>query len=173
MLFSRGPSGCKTKRPADGDVKSSTAQIQTLIARAEQQRTVGIIVRLCVDFTPEGKLSSDGEVRQQRNVIKQTQDALLKKMSKFRVTAVKKYEYVPFIAMHVDAAALKFLSGSSLVASIEEDKEVPAAPSAFNLNRTLEQKEPGSTPHEQTSLISNFDLGLNHWLHSSKPIFTS
>lgn len=99
-----------------------------LLDKARLERTVRVIVGLCVDFAPEGTLPSNREVQKQRRAIARSQDALIKKMSRHKVTDVKKYSFVPFMALTVDGAALSFLNSSALVATIEVDEAVPAAP---------------------------------------------
>ena len=103
-------------------------QIARLVDKARLERTVRVIVGLCVDFAPEGTLPGNREVQKQRRAITRAQDALIKKMSRHKVTGVKKYSFVPFMAITVDGAALSFLNSSALVATIEVDEAVPAAP---------------------------------------------
>jgi len=102
--------------------------MESLIAKARNQGSVNIIVKLCVDFVPEGDLANDQKVREQRQIISRTQKRLLKKLSAYKVSGVKKYEFTPLLAMQVNAAALSFLKTSPLVAGIEEDKPVLASP---------------------------------------------
>jgi len=98
--------------------------IESLITRAQDEGSIHIIVGLGVSFVPEGKLASRKAVRSQRRAIARAQKALLKELSRYHVTSVKKFQFTPFIAMQVDAAALRFLRDSSQVASIEEDSQV-------------------------------------------------
>lgn len=118
-LASKSKNRCKLKKGAE---------MESLIARAERQRELRVIVRLCVDFVPEGELSSDRKVQNQRRLIAQTQARLLKSLARYKVELVSKYEYAPLLAVRVNAAALRSLTKSSLVAGIEEDVEVPSAP---------------------------------------------
>jgi hypothetical protein len=118
---------CKVKQPADAKV-SNDDEMESLIAKARNQGSVNIIVKLCVDFVPEGDLPNDQKVREQRQVISRTQKKLLKKLSVYKVSGVKKYQFTPLLALQVNAAALSFLKTSPLVAGIEEDKAVLASP---------------------------------------------
>lgn len=127
-IQSQNPSQeCRVKQPA-GARGTNDDEMESLVAKARSQGPVKIIVTLCVDFVPEGDLANDQKVREQRQAIARTQKKLLKKLSAYKVNGVKKYQFTPLLAMQVNAAALSFLKTSSLVAGIEEDKEVLASP---------------------------------------------
>ena len=101
--------------------------MESLLAKARSRGAINIVIKLCVDFVPEGELTNDRAVRAQRRTIAQTQNRLLKQLSRYKVKAVKKYEFTPLLAMQVDAAALRFLKNSALVAGFEEDQAVPSS----------------------------------------------
>lgn len=109
-----------TSRPDSG---LNGNAIKSQIAKAKANGSLGVIIGLCVKFVPEGELGSQQAVQSQRQAIALAQDNLLRSLSAYKITSVKKYEFVPYIAMRVDAAALSFLKTSSKVASIEEDVE--------------------------------------------------
>ena len=54
--------------------------------------------------------------------VDRAQQALLARMSSHRVSSVRKFKYIPYLAMEVDAAALEALASDPEVVSIEEDK---------------------------------------------------
>jgi len=79
-----------------------------------------VLVRLATAFTPEGSLDS-ARAAGQRNAIRQTQDATLRKLAGAKVKVHALYEHIPFLALEVDAAALDLLSHLPEVAGIQED----------------------------------------------------
>jgi subtilisin family serine protease len=103
----------------------SSPEAHTLIAKARANGTVPVIVGLRVAFQPEGRLADAASVQNQRAAIRVAQDALLTQMAAYHPQSVKKFDYIPFMAMWVDAAALTFLSTWRDVTSIEEDVAVP------------------------------------------------
>jgi subtilisin len=103
----------------------SSLDVDTLVAKAQANGTVPVIVGLRVAFQPEGRLASSASVQNQRIAISVAQDALLTQMAAYNPQSVKKFAYIPYVAMRVDAAALALLSTSGDVASIEEDVAVP------------------------------------------------
>lgn len=127
--------GCKLQTQ---DERISARQIASLMSKARRQGTINIIVKLCLEAVPEGELLTDQEVQKQRALIAQTQHNLLKELARYKVAAVKKYEFIPFIAMQVSAPALRFLNSSPLVAAIEEDKELPVAATGQQVMTNLE-----------------------------------
>ena len=54
------------------------------------------------------------------------QQELLVRMSGYRVSSVKRFKYIPYLAMEVDAAALEALASDPEVVTIEEDKLLKA-----------------------------------------------
>jgi hypothetical protein len=111
---------------ASGAASMSTDKFEELSARARARGSVSVVVKLCVPFRPEGELS-DADARRQRAAIARAQDALLKELRGARVANVKRYEYTPFIALEVDAGALRRLRSSASVAEVTEDAALPAA----------------------------------------------
>ncbi|MGE0101487.1 MAG: putative Ig domain-containing protein [Blastocatellales bacterium] len=71
-------------------------------------------------FQPEGRLSL-AAVQSQRRAIAQTQTGLLARLTAFQIRSVKRFTYIPFIAMEVDAGALAQLREAPEVTSIVED----------------------------------------------------
>jgi subtilisin family serine protease len=120
--------------PANGFTRSSaTVQaFKSLAARAEETGFVRVIVGLRAPFIPEGTLLTEFEaqaldesetVRAQRRTILEAQDVLLARLTaqQYSMEVVNRFEYIPFVAMKVDAATIRHLEESVDVASIEED----------------------------------------------------
>lgn len=98
--------------------------LDTLIAKAQIEGSVRVIVGLRVPFKPEGELDPE-DARAQRKAIARAQDALLARLSPYVVNSIRKFEAIPFIALTVDTAALRRIKASPDVASIEEDTSAP------------------------------------------------
>ena len=119
--------GVDGKPPVSQGKDSSLSQnYGELAAKAAAAGSIGIIVRLNMPFVPEGQLS-EREAGRQRARISQMQDQLCSALAGHRVTRIKKFTYAPYLAMMVDAEALRLLISSPLVLSIEEDKPVRPA----------------------------------------------
>jgi hypothetical protein len=96
--------------------------VGALRQKARDQREVRVLVRLAAPFTPEGRQSSAQAVRDQRLAIDRTQDTVLRKLEKERVKLHARFEYIPFLALEVDAKALDLLASLPEVSGIEEDR---------------------------------------------------
>lgn len=96
-----------------------------LIAKAETEGIVRIIVGLNIPFQPEGELPDSQSVQMQRQRITEAQDSLLDNLMIYNVTLVKKFEYIPYMTIVVDVAALEYVISSPEVFSVEEDVPVP------------------------------------------------
>lgn len=92
-----------------------------LIAKAQQNGAVSVIVGLNVSFQPEGEFASSQAVQEQRSSIALAQDAFLSRLGAYTADSVKRFETIPFIALEVDAAALERMRVFAEVVSIEED----------------------------------------------------
>ncbi len=99
-----------------------------LMAKADERGTVRVIVGLDIgkEFTPEGYLSPE-EAKLQRQAIKDAQRAAMSSMEGNGLfTTHSAYEFIPYMALEVNTAALTHLSRLPIVTSIREDKAVPA-----------------------------------------------
>ncbi len=114
----------QTPPPAAG-APASQEVYPTLAAKALSQGSVPVIVGLDLAFEPEGVLSGPQAAVQQRATIGSTQGFLLQQLSSYGVTSVKQFQFIPFMALEVDAKALQFLAASPLVQSLVEDVAVP------------------------------------------------
>jgi subtilisin family serine protease len=109
---------------SDARAGLAAADIQPLVAKARADGVVHVIVGFDVGFQPEGKLAA-ALVQTQRDLIALSQDEVLYQLSSHNVTGVKRFKYIPYMAMEVDEAALVELGQSPTVTSIQEDVPVP------------------------------------------------
>ncbi len=115
--------------PAGADIAHAQGPLDFVarITKALAQGTVKIIVGLAVPgYEPEGELANTRAINAQRAAITRAQDQLLKALSSQNVTAIKQFEFIPYMAMELDAAALAALKISPTVTIVEED--ILAAP---------------------------------------------
>lgn len=99
----------------------SDKDVSALLAKAQTQGSVRVIVGVRAAFQPEGKLGARA-AQAQRRAIEQAQDALLNQMANRNVKAIKKFALIPYLAVDVDASALTALASSPSVVSIAEDR---------------------------------------------------
>src|SRR3989338_2264513 len=81
------------------------------------------IVGLNISFTPEGNLSKEEREKQRQEILKAQED-LIKKLSGYKFSVIKKFDTIPAMALRVDEKTLIFLKSLPEVKSIEEDKPV-------------------------------------------------
>lgn len=115
----------------------------TLRKQIEEKGSVRVIVGLRIAFVAEGMLDAAG-VAQQRGEISRMQAAVLDKVPslKLRPEKVKRFDYIPFMSLEVDAAELEALAGLAEIASIEEDR-LSALPAIGNGTVVPESNKPG------------------------------
>jgi hypothetical protein len=112
----------------DGDEAPQTDSLNLrgtfdeLIRKAEEGGSARIIVGLQTEFKPEGFLRSN-ETVSQRTAIQTAQNSLLNKLDSFAKRNVKQFEFIPYMALEVDAAALEFMKSAPEVIFIQEDKD--------------------------------------------------
>ena len=111
--------------PGVGPQGDGNGVYSALAAKVDKDGSVPIIVGLDAPFTPEGRLTSSKGIDAQRERIRTTQDAVLDSLPASGVEAVKRFEFIPYMGMRVDRAALEALAASPFVTSIEEDVPVP------------------------------------------------
>jgi len=126
----RSRSATKAEETQDQFVRTQTTieAFESLIAKAQTEGSVRVIVGLRIkSFQPEGKLIESSKINAQRQAIARAQDAVMDRLSTFNLRSVRRFQFIPFAAMTVDAAALEDLKNSSDVFDIQEDVAVPAA----------------------------------------------
>lgn len=96
-----------------------------LFIKAQTLGSVAVIVQLGVSFRPEAFLPSEADAQQQQTNISQAQNRLLANMATYKITNVKTFKYIPYLALWADAATLAYLNSSPEVVSVKEDKALP------------------------------------------------
>jgi uncharacterized repeat protein (TIGR01451 family) len=127
----RPASGAVTVAEGSAAVRSAQAAetFRRLIEKAELGGAVRVIVGLNAPFVPEGDLRDARRVLGQREGISRAQYRVLGELSSSRVASVKKFPYIPYMALVVDAQGLRLLQSSPAVSSIGEDTPVPLSTS--------------------------------------------
>ena len=124
------PSGgpVMTVRPTSKALRRSA--FGALIAQARSEGRVRVIVGLRDEGGSGASTASSFEDVAARSAmtgrVDRVQQALLARMSSHRVSSVKRFKYIPYLAMEADAAALEALASDPEVVSIEEDKLLKA-----------------------------------------------
>lgn len=93
-----------------------------LIMKARDEGLVRIIIRLNMEFVPEGKLNSPKEILAQRQMIANQQKEVLKVLRDHKISRVKRLRFAPSLAMTVDERAMSvLLEQGHLIEYIELD----------------------------------------------------
>lgn len=120
--------------PSDGPVvavkPAASAQrarvLAELTAKVQSEGRVRVIVGLRPEGGSEAAAPSSFKDAAARAAtvsrIDRAQQELLERMIDYSVSSVRRFKYIPYLAMEVDAAALEALVSDSEVVSIEEDK---------------------------------------------------
>ena len=117
------PPGSAGQRPG-AYLSKSADDYDALSQRATQRGVIRVIVALDASFRPEGALSAP-QADRQRLDIAQKQQRVLDRMATGRATLVKRFKFVPFMVVEVDAAGLESLAAQSEVIGLYEDLPVP------------------------------------------------
>ena len=99
--------------------------LQFLQPTAQAQGTLRVLVSLQVPMQPEGRLRSLAQVTQQRQRIANALQTLSRQVTPAHAQVLRKFKFVPVMAMEVDEAGLAELAANPMVAHIQEDKPVP------------------------------------------------
>lgn len=86
---------------------------------------VAVIVDLSLDWQPEAELDSEEAVAEQRQAIRDTQDAIVEMLDGTEFEINRLYQATPQMALVVDAEAFDRLNESQLVANVNEDVADP------------------------------------------------
>ena len=144
-----------------------------LISDAEKSGAARVIIGVRAEFTPEGRLG-ESKLQAQRLSIKQSQKELLRRLDSYAVRDIKQFEYIPYLALEANAAALKQMQNDSLVFSIEEDEigEPALAQSVSQIGAPAAWAS-GYTGSGQTVAIIDSGVDKNHSFLSGKVIAES
>ncbi|MDH5508918.1 MAG: S8 family serine peptidase, partial [Nitrospinota bacterium] len=96
-----------------------------LIARAAAGEPVKVIVGLTSQFTPPGHLNAGAQAAQEA-AIARDQDTILNSLAAADHSHVKKFQFIPYMALMVNQNALNGLIRHPLVSSVTEDIAVKA-----------------------------------------------
>ena len=119
--------------PSDGPVMAvkPTAKAQkarafaALMAKVQSKGRVRVIVGLRAEGGSGASAASSFKDAAARAAmvsrVDRAQQALLVRMNSYSISSVKRFKYIPYVAMEVDAAALGALASDPEVFSIEED----------------------------------------------------
>jgi hypothetical protein len=95
---------------------------ENLITKAKVQGSVRVIVRLKLDdWQPESVLRDQQAIDAQRAAIARLQDRLLHSLASLVVTNIRRFSFVPQMALTVDEAGLRALISHPDVSTIWED----------------------------------------------------
>ncbi|MEJ7861057.1 MAG: S8 family serine peptidase [Pyrinomonadaceae bacterium] len=144
-----------------------------MISAAETNGAARVIVGVGGGFIPEGRLNKNN-LQNQRISIKQSQNEFLSRLRFSRLTDVKQFEYIPYVAFEADAATLKELQNNPFVTSIEEDEigEPGLAESVPQIGAP-EAWQSGYTGSGQTIAILDSGVDKNHGFLAGKVIAES
>ncbi|MEZ4684117.1 MAG: hypothetical protein R2932_58900, partial [Caldilineaceae bacterium] len=106
---------------AQGGGTDNPAGLAALRNRAVADGTVHVIVKLNTVFTPESDLPPSSALSQRRQIVT-LQDRVLAALDDRAIKVLAEFNYVPYLALEVDAAALEQLSQLSEVLAIQEDQ---------------------------------------------------
>ena len=105
--------------------------IEPGVENAVRRGTTRVILELRVPggTRPEGELAGAAAVEAQRRAIVGVQAEILARLAGNSLTVIRRYARVPFLALELDAAALRLLRGmGDLVLRVFEDRAMPLAP---------------------------------------------
>jgi subtilisin len=110
-------------------VADENPDIDALLLKSRDQGAVRVLVQLAVPLQPDGHLTQEESERQQQ-AIRQAQDTLLAGVVEHEgVTLIRRYSYVPLLALELDEPALLAASRLPIVRSIQED--IPVSPGLY------------------------------------------
>lgn len=93
-----------------------------LLEKVKDSGTVRVIVGFRATFEPEGRLANETAVRAQRAAIARSQEQLLRQPSGYEPASVKRFEFIPFLALEVNEDGLRQLAATPEVTSMQEDE---------------------------------------------------
>ena len=108
--------------PGPSASETDSARLDALADKARTAGFVPVIIKFRGDFVPEGKLLGAAKAIRQRARISSAQNSVLKRLPSHDPKSVKRYRYVPYLAMRVDAVSLDVLQSSPEVEQIVEDQ---------------------------------------------------
>lgn len=166
-LFYFQPSKAQTLE-ADLQIESLKQENFTkLIESAEQMGTVRVIVAVRVDFNI-GDESYLQNIEAKKEDIKQAQDKFTNQLSAYNLNPLK-YKYIPYLAMSVNADALREMKNLPEVVSIEKDEMLqPSLSESVSMIGGIASWNAGYTATGQTIAIIDSGVDKTHPMFQGK-----
>jgi subtilisin family serine protease len=137
---------------------------------AQERGHSRVIVGLKADFEPEGNLTN-GERLAQRAGIQNAQTTLLRQLDASAVEVIRRFQFIPFIALRVDTDTLAQLSVSPTVSSIQEDALLtPFLPESSALVQAPNAWNTGYSGNGQTVAVLDTGVHKHHPFLSGKVV---
>jgi len=115
--------------PASADLitarEATPEQLQDLRRKAVDSGGVRVIVGLDTPFVPEGRMADPAAAQTQRANIVRVQDSVLAALAGSTFTTIARYQFIPYMALEVDAQALDLLASLPETTTIQEDTPLP------------------------------------------------
>lgn len=142
-----------------------------LVAKAQTEGTIRVVVRLNVPFQPAGNLISGQAVLAQEQAIQQAQTSLLATVPGYEPTSVVNLRYIPYMSLTIDASGLQALLQSPQVAAVAEEGQF----TLFLENSTtlIGANAVWSAGYDGTGkTVAIIDSGVdkNHWFLSGRVV---
>ena len=93
-----------------------------LMQKAQAAGSLAVMVELAIPFQLEANLNSPRAIRAQQAALGRSQDALLARLAGYDPASVKKYHFIPALALRVSPAGLAALAADAAVLHLVEDK---------------------------------------------------
>ena len=169
--------------PSDGPVMAvkPTARAQkarafaALMAKVQSKGRVRVIVGLRAEGGSGASAASSFKDAAARAAmvsrVDRAQQALLVRMNSYSISSVKRFKYIPYVAMEVDAAALGALASDPEVVSIEENRLLkPMLEESIPLVGAPQAWSQGFSGSGQTVAILDSGVDKNHRFLSGKVV---
>ena len=167
--------------PSDGPVvavkPAASAQrarvFAALTAKAQAEGRVRVIVGLRPEGGSEAASSFKDAAARAAMVsrIDRTQQELMGRMSSYSLSSIKRFKYIPYLAMEVGAGALEALASDPEVVSIEEDKLLePKLEESIPLVGAPQAWSQGFSGSGQTIAILDSGVDKNHRFLAGKVV---
>lgn len=154
--------GAEASSPTDGRPAKAVAD-PALLEKAQSSGSLRVIVKLAVDFQPEGHILSPFAATSQRTRIAQAQDRVLKRLTAFQSRPARRFRHIPYVALQVNADALADLLANPQVLDIIEDVPVPPILSdSVPLIGAVDVWDSGYTGDGQTVVILDTGVDGSH-----------
>ena len=121
MLFMCGMASGRPLKKHELAKVTSPGGYQPLADKVKKTGNIRVIARVNAQFQPQGDPASELSQRQQHR-ISAAQNSLFADLAPHNIRKSHKYQYIPYVAMDVDASALQTLLASQQVLQLREDR---------------------------------------------------